>query len=281
MKLYETRYLTGGYRMEITNGLNINIIAGYEDRRVLSNTTDFSFINTSAGYSDNIPANRYLAEPADPMYSLQDHQHAELSVSVNYTPRMKYTIRDGRKLSRGSDWPTFSFGLEHGINRFQGAPQNMYNFDQLRFEASKRNNIGAMSEFRWRYRAGTFLGKKGINFIDFFHFNPQPFPVLLNDYEDAFMLPKYYSTSTPEYFSELHVKYTTPYLLLKLLPGFSKTLMRENLSLGFLWSRYNTAYTEVGYSISEFLLLGEVGVYVGFDNLRYSGVGGKIVLRFN
>jgi hypothetical protein len=194
---------------------------------------------------------------------------------------MKYTISGGRKLSRGSDWPTFSFGWKHGMNQFEGMEQNLYNFDQFRFEAFRRNNIGAMSEFRWRYRAGVYLNKDGLNFIDFFHFNPQPIPVLLNDYEDAFMLPKYYSLSTPEYFSELHAKYTTPYLLLKLIPGLSKTLMRENLNVGFLWSHYQTAYTEIGYSLSQIMLIGEVGVYVGFDNFNYSSVGGKIVLRFN
>jgi hypothetical protein len=281
LKLYETRYLSGGYRIEITNGVNINLIGGYEDRRILSNTSDYSIIKTQAEYSDNIPDNRYLDEPVNPVYSLQDHKHAELSVSVNYTPRMKYTISNGRKLSRGSDWPTFSFGWKHGINQFADMEKNLYNFDQLRFEVFRRSSIGAMSEFRWRYRAGAFLNKSGANFIDFFHFNPQPIPVLLNDYEDAFMLPKYYSLSTPEYFSELHTKYTTPYLLLKLIPGLSKTLMRENLSLGFLWSHYQKAYTEIGYSISEILLVGEVGVYVGFDNFSYSSVGGKIVLRFN
>jgi hypothetical protein len=281
LKLYETRYITGGYNLEVTNGINVNLIGGYEDRRVLSNTTSFSIINTSAEYTDNIPDNRYLVDPVDPVHALQDHKHAEISVSVNYTPRMKYTIRDGRKLSRGSDYPTFSFGWEHGINQFTGLEKDLYNYDFVRFEAFKRKNIGAMSEFRWRYRAGAFLNSDGANFIDFFHFNPQPFPVLLNDYEDAFMLPKYYSTSTHEYFSELHAKYTTPYLLVKLIPGLSKTLMRENLSLGFLWSRYQKAYTEIGYSLSEFLLIGEVGVYVGFENLKYSSVGGKIVLRFN
>jgi hypothetical protein len=281
LKLYETRYLTAGYRVELSNGVNLNLAGTYEDRRVLSNTTDFTIINTSREYTDNIPDNPYLSEPSDPAHALQDHKHAEFSASVNYTPRMKYTIRDGRKLSRGSDWPTFSLGWTHGINMFTWLEQDIYSFDQIRFEAFKRSDIGAMSEFRWRYRAGIFLNKNGLNFIDFFHFNPQPIPVLINDYEDAFMLPKYYSLSTPEYFSELHAKYTTPYLLLKLLPGLSKTLMRENLSLGFLWSHYQKAYTEIGYTISEVFFIGELGVYVGFDNLSYSSIGGKIVLRFN
>jgi hypothetical protein len=77
------------------------------------------------------------------------------------------------------------------------------------------------------------------------------------------------------------MKYTTPYLLLKLLPVLSNTLMRENLSLSYLWSRYHTAYTEIGYSLSEFLLLCEIGVYAGFDNLEFNSVGAKLVLKFN
>jgi len=87
--------------------------------------------------------------------------------------------------------------------------------------------------------------------------------------------------STPEAFGEIHLKYTTPYLLLKLLPVLSNTLMRENLSFSYLGSRFHTNYTEIGYSISEFLLLGEVGVYAGFDDLKYKSIGAKIILRFN
>jgi hypothetical protein len=105
--------------------------------------------------------------------------------------------------------------------------------------------------------------------------------VLINDYEDAFMIPGYYTTSTPEAFGEVHLKYTTPYLLLKLIPGLSNTLMRENLSLSYLGSRYHPGYTEIGYSMSEIFLLAEVGVYVGFENLGYKSIGAKLILRFN
>ena len=62
------------------------------------------------------------------------------------------------------------------------------------------------------------------------------------------MIPSYYSLSTPELFGEVHLKYTTPYLLLKLLPGLSKTLMRENLSFSTIGSRFHSNYTEIGYS---------------------------------
>jgi hypothetical protein len=154
-------------------------------------------------------------------------------------------------------------------------------YDLIRFEASKQTTIGAFSAFRWRFRTGGFLDNRYLPFYDFIHFNSQPVSVLLSDYESAFMLPGFYWLSTREYFTEFHMKYTTPYLLLKLLPVLSNTLMRENLSLSYLWSRYHTAYTEIGYSLSEFLLLCEIGVYAGFDNLEFNSVGAKLVLKFN
>jgi hypothetical protein len=58
-------------------------------------------------------------------------------------------------------------------------------------------------------------------------------------------------------------------------------LIRENVSLSYLGSRFHSNYTELGYSISEILFLGELGVYVGFDDFKYRSVGVKAILRFN
>jgi hypothetical protein len=280
LKLYETRYITIGYRSEIVNGLNIEISTGFEDRRVLDNTTDFS-IKSSEIYSDNIPDNDYLAAGADPVYSLRDQRHAEIVTNVTFTPRQRYNIYRGNKAQRGSEWPTFNITWKHGINEFPEMADRYKHSDMIGFQVYKQHDIGAFSEFMWRIRTGGYLGGSDLTFFDFFHFNTQPIILLLDDYQDAFMLPAYYSLSTPEFYGETHIKYTSPYLLLKLLPGLSRTLMRENLSFSWLGSRYHSHYTEIGYSISEFLLLGEIGVFAGFDNLRYKSFGAKIVLKFN
>jgi hypothetical protein len=181
----------------------------------------------------------------------------------------------------GSDWPTFNLSWQHGINEFSEFSDRFRHYDMIKFEASKSRSIGAFSDFRWRIRTGGFLDNRSLTFFDFFHFNSQPIPVLINNYQDAFMIPAYYSLSTPEVYGEIHIKYTTPYLLLKLLPVLSNTLMRENLSVSYLGSRYHTNYTELGYSLSEFLFLAEVGIYVGFEDIRYKSVGAKLVLRLN
>ncbi|MBK7133467.1 MAG: carboxypeptidase-like regulatory domain-containing protein [Bacteroidales bacterium] len=281
MKLYESRYVTFGYMNEIVNGFRLEVSANFEDRRVLQNSTNFSLLKRSTPYSDNIPVNDYLAAGSNPLNALRDMRHADFSTKVSYTPYQKYRMRNGRKISAGSDWPTFTLTYQHGIDEFSEMTDKIRHTDMLRFETGKRHETGAFSEFRWRVRTGGYFDNRDLTFYDFFHVNSQPLPVLINNYEDAFMLPSYYSMSTPEFYGEVHLKYTTPYLLIKLLPGISNTLMRENLSLSYLGSRYHKNYTELGYSISEVFFLGEIGVYVGFEDVKYKSVGGKLVFKFN
>ena len=153
-------------------------------------------------------------------------------------------------------------------------------FNMLKFEASQKLSPGAYREFKWLFRTGGYTDNRGISFFDFFHFNNQSFPLLLYDHDDAFMIPRYYTLSTPEFFAEAHLKYTSPYLLMKYLPVFNRTLMRENLVFSYLGSRYSNSYTEIGYSVSEIFLIAELGVYAGFENLSYKFTGIKISFRF-
>jgi hypothetical protein len=280
LKLYESRYIGFGYRSEIINGLNLELRTKFESRGVLENTTSFSLSNSSKEYSGNIPVNSYLVQGSNPVNALRDQRHGESEIKLTYIPYQKYRINKGRKIPAGSDWPAFSLSWQHGINEFTDMQNSIKQYDMLKFEAYKSQSIGAFSEFKWRFRTGGYFDNRDLPFYDFFHFNSQPVPLLFNDYEDAFMIPAYYSMSTPEFFGEIHMKYTTPYLLLKLLPLLSNTLMRENLSLSWLGSRYHSNYTEIGYSISEFLFVGEIGIYFGFDDIKYKSAGAKLVLKF-
>ncbi len=280
LKLYESRYLTIGYSTEIVNGLTLNLNGNYEDRRVLQNTTNFSLLKSSKLYSDNTPVNTYLLPGSNPINELRDQRHFDIMTKLSYTPFQKYRISRGTKVPVGSDWPTFELTWQHGINEFKETASGLRRSDMFRFEVSRSRSVGAFSNFRWRVRAAGYLDNRSLTFYDFFHINSQPLPLLLNNYEDAFMIPSFYSMSTPEFYAEAHVKYTTPYLLLKLLPGLSNTLMRENISFSYFGSRFRTNYTELGYSVSEILFLGELGVYVGFDDIKYRSVGAKLVFKF-
>jgi len=279
LKLYEGRYITAGYITAVTNGLNLELSAGFEDRRVLENTTSFSLSSSARDYSVNLPVNEYLDPASDPLHWLRDQKHGMLTASVTYTPRQRYRVSGGRKIPAGSDWPTFRLTWQHGINGLSDPEENNSHFDMFRLEINRRRETGAFTTFSWRIRTGVFADNRNVTWYDFFHFNSQPLPLLLDNYQDIFRLPAYYSLSTPELFGEIHMRYTSPYLVFKLIPGLSNTLMRENLTLSFLGTRYRPAYTELGYTMSEIFLVGEAGIWAGFDNLKFRSIGFKIILN--
>jgi hypothetical protein len=281
LKLYESRFITMGYRFEIINGLKAELNAGFEDRRVLHNTTEFSIFRPALKYTENVPVNDYLEPGSNPSNFLNDQKHFEIEADVTFTPFQKYRINNGRKSAEGSDWPDFRFTWDHGINEVSSPGEGFRHYDRLMLGISQKRETGAFSSIRWNIRTGGFLDNRELSYFDFFHFNSQPILVLLDDYNDAFMQPGFYSLSTPEFFGEAHFRYTTPYLLLKLLPGLSNTLIRENLSVSYIGSRHHSNYTELGYALSEIFLFAEAGVYAGFDDLIFRSFGAKIVFRFN
>jgi hypothetical protein len=57
--------------------------------------------------------------------------------------------------------------------------------------------------------------------------------------------------------------------------------MRENLSISWLGSLNRSIFTELGYSITELFLLGEAGIFTGFDNFKYRCTGFRFVLKFD
>jgi hypothetical protein len=280
LKLYESGYFTLGYITDIATGLNFDISAAYEDRSMLENNTDFSLFKSSREYTENVPLNPFLTPGSSPLYAVSDMRHARLRATVNFTPFMKYRVAGKRRIPMGSDWPSFSLTWLHGINEFTELADPIKHYDMLRFEAHRRTELGAFSEFRWRVRTGGFLDNKYVTFYDFYHVNTQPVPLLLSNYEDAFRLPAFYSMSTPEFYVQAHTRFTTPYLLLKFLPFLSNTLMRENLSLSYMGFS-DGHYTELGYAVSEIFLFGEVGVYVGFKDLGFRSAGVSIVLKLD
>jgi hypothetical protein len=148
-------------------------------------------------------------------------------------------------------------------------------------EIFRKNSPGPLSEFRWRLRGGGFFNSQNLKLHDMYYFNTQSSPVLLNNYEDAFYLKRYYYVSSPRAFAEGHLRYTSPTLLLKRLPGLSRTLARENIGFSALWTPDLGFYYEAGYTVSEIFLLAELGLYAGFRDTSFESVGLRLTLRLN
>ncbi|MBS0010872.1 MAG: carboxypeptidase-like regulatory domain-containing protein, partial [Bacteroidales bacterium] len=189
MRLYESNYLLVRHRHEIVNGLYATLYYSYEDRKMLSNHSDFSIFRRDVDYMPNRPDNYYLPPGDDPQapYQFSNHLHHEASIELTYTPKQKFYLRNGVKSPAGSNYPTFSVKWEHGLNTLPGEGYKPYNL--ITGNISDNHSIGALSEYGWKAGAGGFLSNEGATFPDFFHFNSQPVPVMLMNYRNLFMIP--------------------------------------------------------------------------------------------
>jgi hypothetical protein len=278
MKLYNSTYITAGHRSDLSNGLNLSLAATYEHFEPLENTTSFSVFNPARLYTPNIPDNPFVTGPEDGFGPFTSVSHSQVSFTAElaYTPRQRYRISNGAKINTGSDFPTFTMRWKHGYNFSDTISSH---FDMLMVEINRVDRFGAMNEFRWKIRGGGFINSHSLLLQDMYFFNTQQSPVLLNNYDDAFYLRPYYSVSSPTYFAEGHMRYTSPTLLVKRLPVLSRTLVRENIGLSALWTPQNGFYYEAGYSLSEIFFMAELGIYAGFDGLSFESVALRLILR--
>ena len=278
MKLYKSTYIIAGHRSELTNGLTMSLTARYEKREPLENISSFSFFRTSHPYSANLPDNPFVAGEVEGYGSMTPVSHSNVSFTarLSYTPGQRYRLTGGSKVNAGSDYPTFSLTWKHAYNYNDTLSDH---YDMFMAEIFRTSRFGSLNELRWRIRGGGFINSENLQLQDMYFFNTQESPVLLNSYEDAFYLRPYYSISALRFFTEGHIRYTSPTLLLKRLPGLSRTLTRENTSFSVLWTPDYGLYYELGYSLSEIFLIADLGIYAGFRNTTPEAVSLKLILR--
>ncbi len=273
LRLYEESYFKIGNNIDLKNGLRLSVSAKYADLQHLENSTDYSFFFVDdRDYEDNQPENIHLTN-----YPLENQESFVFSLGLSYTPDYYYRIRKGVKYMVSSDYPTFRIEYQKGI---QGALNSRADFDFFESQISQSIDLGIFSNLDWSIRAGGFITKKNLHFSDFKHFNTPETPLIPNRPENAFMLLEYYRYSTPEWFVEAHIKYNTPFLLIKLFPFFSEKLWQETLYGNYLYQPVFKNYVELGYGLTDVYFIADVGIFVGFEDGKYGRWGFKVSLNF-
>lgn len=267
LKLYVDNYVGANYYVEPAKGLTVNLSARFNKRQQMGNTTTFKiFDSEQRDYTPNRPENDWLQGSTENDL-LAGHAHFDISSTITYTPK-----------NDPSSWPTFAMKWGHGINDYAGSKKQ---FDLLKFQVNMSHSYNLFSSLDWQVGAGGIINRDNASFYDYSHFNTQPFPLVIDHYNDAFLLKPFYYFSTPDMYVDGYVEFTSSYLLVKYIPWISNTLCRENINLAFMAIEDRPVYTEIGYSVSEIFLFAEVGVYAGFENLQFDSFGVRFAFRFN
>jgi len=283
MKLYQRADVTLYHRFDIFNGFEVVTELTYGTQDPLQNNSLFSFFYRKAPeerFTSNTPAGRVVSAP-----ELLRHEQFLTHVSLSYTPRQHYIIRNYRKVMRGSDWPTFM------LNYRQAVPLENTGWSRfISLEAGIRHSldVGLLSTLDWNLSGGFFPDTTSLHFSDYRHFKNSPLYVDMNGFEQSIMFSDYYRNSTNTYWFSFNADLSSSYILIKYLPWFSERLWKESLHLSYLYTENSPHYLQLGYSLDELFFLADLGVFVGFGetgppgsgNWRFKGVTGRLNIRF-
>jgi hypothetical protein len=280
---YEAFNMQLEHRMDLATGLVLFTTVEYNNRRELTNTSDFSFFySNSKDYASNYP-NGYTQD--DPLFDNSKLLFGR--IRLEYTPDYYYRLQRGRKQYSYSPWPTTYLNYRYA---YPVESTGWADYQLLQGGLLQELEVGLLSTLNYRIEAGYFLDKGSLHFADYMHFKSSPLLADMIDFRETFMLLdidpdatdriNYYRGSTSDYYIEGHARFQSSYLLLKLLPWMSERLWNESISVSYLYTPDIKNHIQLGYSLNEIGFLLDVGVFTALENWSYHGTGVRINFRF-
>ncbi len=262
MKLYNKEFLTASYAQDVSNGINVNGSATFEDRHALLNNTDFSIIKTNDSYSSNDPLNPY-DEKSMPF---EKHNIIKTKIAARFNFAQKYITRpDGRIRMKNNKYPTISVGYEKAFS----TTNSKYQYDLILGSLTYEKTFGNKGEFKSRFNTGQFFNADNISFIDYKHFNGNLTHVSFRgNYLNSFMLLPYYSNSTNDSYLETHLEHNFKGYIMNKIPLLNK--LQWNLVTSFHqinvpkakpYQEYSVGFTNIGFGKFRFFRFDYVRSY--------------------
>ena len=274
MKIYERDFVHLTYQKKFSNSkVRLKTSLKYADRRVLKNTTNYSFVNRSEGYTSNNPENLVLDSTSFP-----DHQALLFEAGLVLRPWLKYRIYNGNKYVIDGSSPTINLNYRTGINNLLGSDVN---FHQL--EASFRHSfkLGIQGFADLALQGGTFFGDGPDYFMDFKHFQGNQTPFITSDPVTNYRLLDYYLYSTNSSYFSLFAQYQFRKFLLTRIPILRLAGIREGFFVNYLYNETTPHYTETGYGINYIFRVIRLEAVTSFIDGKYLDWGIRIGIATN
>ncbi len=282
MKLYNLEFAQVNYSQNILNGVKLIAKAGYEQRKPLFNTTDYSFFKRDDQYSSNNPQ-----APNDFTTPAFDQHHlfkTALTTLINFGT--KYISRpDGRYNVKNDKYPTLSLTYEKAF----AASEKKYEFERIGAFASYDLSLGNKGILGMNLRAGKFFNAENISFIDYRHFNGNQTHIgTSNRYLNVFNLMPYYTNSTNDSYFEMHLEHNDMGFVTNKIPLIN--LLKSTMNIGFHslaipdrkpYSEFTVGLDNLGFGKFKIFRLDYVHSYQG--GIQQNGVvfGLKILNALN
>jgi len=268
MKIYENYFASVSFSKRYESGLRFSVNALYEDRMPLNNTTDFVIfknnvknITPNYAYKDTIP------------YPSVAHQAIIVSFDISIKPGQRYIQYPNRKMSLGSNYPTFSLSYTKGIQNIFGSDVN---FDKWRFSINDDKNFKLAGLLKYKVGIGGFLNTRKVFIQDYQHFNGNR-TLRASEYVNSFQLAGYYDNSTASSFYTFgHLEHHFNGLLTNKIPLFKR--LNWNLVGGgnAFYVNGKNNYVEVFAGLENVLKVFRVDFVAAYSNGKSTTTGIRI-----
>ena len=212
MKIYEKTFANISFSRELTNGFRFNTSLEYADRKPLVNTTNYS----SKNYADRVYTSNDPRNPTNFSPSFTQHKIWTLNIGTTINFGTKYLSYPDRKFTvYNNKYPSIYVGYRKTFGSDKSQNNSDYVFTQLRQNFS----LGNLGSSKYRIKAGVFLEKKNIAFMDYAHFNGNKLAISPGGNSvNHFNLLDYYAYSTNDKFAEFHGEHNFKGFLLGKIP---------------------------------------------------------------
>ncbi|WP_299057630.1 DUF5686 and carboxypeptidase regulatory-like domain-containing protein [uncultured Polaribacter sp.] len=254
LKIYEKEFAKISYSEEITNGIYLSTSLEYANRKPLFNTSNYSFAkqSTNAPYTSNNPLDETNYTDA----AFTSHKIASLNIGAEFVFGQKYLSYPNRKVRVDNNkYPT----LDVNYRKNFGAENNALNSDLITTNLRQYISAGNYGNLTYHLRAGMFLKKKDIAFMDYLQPNGNQLTFVTDNQLNSFGLLNYYQFYTNDKYLEAHLEHSFKGAILGKIPLLNKLSLHLVGGAKTLLMANQKPYTEYSIGIDN----------IGFDKWRF------------
>ena len=257
MKIYENYFAKTGFSKEWESGAKFLIEGEYEDRLPIYNSTDYIF---GKSWSYRLTPN-YPVEILSSQF--ERHQAVVVHASFSFQPGQQYIQFPKRKVSLGSNYPTFTIGYSKGIKNIFGSDVD---YDKWSVNTIDDVNLKLAGVIKYSVTIGGFLNNKSVFAQDYKHFYANQ-TVIANKYVRSFQNADYYQFSNDSpFYTELHFEHHSNGLLSNKLPLLKKWNWNFVEGANALYINPSTKYAETFIGLENIFKIFRVDMVVDFQN---------------
>lgn len=211
-----TKSISMAQRMEIFNGFYAEV------------TTEYSLQQPILGLQQDRWSADVFGDNNQPI-NFDNYAKTELRFDLNYRIRQKYSIKKGKKIILGSDYPMLKSNVRFGLPNVWGS---QVNFGYAELGAYHDLNIGRIGLLQWSILGGGFFNQQNLRIVEHRYFRGSD-PFLFSDPLKSFQLlgP---TLSTSDIFFRANCFHHFNGLVLNKIPLIAKLKITEAAGIGFL-----------------------------------------------